>query len=118
VDPIRYPIPPAPAAIAHFCVRPDHVSMAEPDSQHLRKVCRKPVGTIRDDFGDPPDIHIICRHFAFEHDGNPDEPCGSINCPQFLLLTYRDKLASLGIDTEDVVEEALQKRIAQRKGSG
>ena len=87
------------------------------DTSPLCRVCGKPVGTIRDDFGDPPDVHIICRHFAFEHDGNPDEPCASINCPQFLLQTYRQKLASLGVDTDDVVEDAIQRRIAQRKGS-
>jgi len=27
---------------------------------------------------------------------------------------YRDKLATLGVDTDDLVEEALQKRIARR----
>jgi hypothetical protein len=91
--------------------------MGAKNSGPLCRVCGKPVGTIRDDFGDPPDVHIICRHFAFEHEGNPDQPCGHINCPQFLLQTYRLKLASLGIDTDDVVEEAIQKRISRRKSS-
>jgi hypothetical protein len=83
----------------------------------LCRVCGKPLGTIRDDFGFPTDAHLICHHFAFEHDGNPDEPCVKINCPQFLLQTYRLKLASLGVDTDNVIEEAIQRRIAKQKGS-
>jgi len=87
------------------------------DSRPLCKVCGKPVGTIRDDFGEPQDVHITCRHFAFEHVGNPDEPCGDINCPHFLLRTYREKLASLGVDADEVVEEALRKRRVARKSA-
>jgi hypothetical protein len=62
-------------------------------------------------------MHHICYHIAFEHDTDPDQPCRNINCLQFLLHVYREKLATLGVDTDDLVEEALQKRIAGRKDS-
>ena len=62
-------------------------------------------------------MHHICYHIMFEHDADPDAPCRHINCFQFLLQAYREKLAQLGVDTDDVVEEALQKRIARRKDS-
>lgn len=84
----------------------------------LCRLCGKPVGPHNPDFLDPaPDMHHICYHIAFEHDADPDEPCRHINCLQFLLQTYREKLAQLGVDTDDVVEEALQRRIARRKDS-
>jgi hypothetical protein len=81
----------------------------------LCKLCGKPVGPHNPDFPDPaPDMHHICYHIAFEHDTDPDQPCRHINCLQFLLQVYRDKLVALGVDTDDLVDQALQKRIARR----
>ena len=87
------------------------------DSRPPCRVCGKPVGTIRDDFGDPPDVHLLCNHMAFHHDADPDQPCQRIDCPWFIFQAYKDKLLSLGLNADDVVEEAIQRRIAQRKGS-
>jgi hypothetical protein len=87
-------------------------------SDPLCRLCGKPVGPHNPDFLDPaPDMHHICYHIAFEHDTDPDQPCQKITFLQFLLQTYREKLATLGVDADDVVEEALQKSIAKRKNS-
>jgi hypothetical protein len=82
------------------------------------RFCGKPVGPHNPDFPDPaPDMHLICYHFAFEHDTDPDDACRHINCPNFLLQVFRQKLANLGVNADDVVEQALQERIAARKRS-
>ena len=93
--------------------------MESKESSPLCRLCGKPLGTRSGDydFGGPDDVHWICYHFVVEHTGNPDEPCAMITCPLFTLEAYYWKLGSLGVDQDDVVEEAIQKRIAARKGS-
>ena len=78
-------------------------------STPMCRVCGKPVA-VSGEFGEPTDVHLICYHFAFEHDADPDQPCGKINCLQFILQAYKEKLIALGQDADEVVEEAIRKR--------
>jgi hypothetical protein len=55
-------------------------------------------------------MHWLCFHIVFEHDGDPDEPCGDPSCPRWHVLVYRRELERLGHDPNDVLGRAIDER--------
>ncbi|HEX2093043.1 MAG TPA: hypothetical protein VHG28_11600 [Longimicrobiaceae bacterium] len=55
-------------------------------------------------------MHWLCFHLEFEHDGDPDAPCGDPSCPWYHLQVFRRELASLGRDPEEVLSSAIHER--------
>jgi hypothetical protein len=52
-------------------------------------------------------MHWLCFHIAFEHGGDPDEPCADVSCPRWHEQVYKQKLAELGHDPQKVLDDAV-----------
>jgi hypothetical protein len=55
-------------------------------------------------------MHWLCFHLEYEHDADPDEPCGDIgSCPWWQIKFLKQELVRLGSDPEEALERALKK---------
>jgi hypothetical protein len=55
-------------------------------------------------------MHWLCFHLEFEHEGDPDEPCGDPSCPWWHIEVFRRKLAGVGLSPDTVISEAINER--------
>ncbi|WP_157281831.1 hypothetical protein [Pelomonas sp. Root1237] len=55
-------------------------------------------------------MHWLCFHLEFEHQGDPDEPCGDPGCPWWHIEVLRRKLGELGSDPAAVIKAAIDER--------
>ncbi|MDQ3813293.1 MAG: hypothetical protein M3347_05015 [Armatimonadota bacterium] len=72
--------------------------------------CHKPVIVHQDDYQLFERMHWLCFHLEFEHDGDPDEPCGDPSCPWWHIQVFRRKLEELAIDPDEVIGQAIKER--------
>lgn len=78
--------------------------------QKICKRCGKPVTVYADDFDLFEQMHWLCFHLEFEHEGDPDEPCGDPSCPRWQIEVFREALTELGHNPEIVLERAIKER--------
>ncbi len=57
-------------------------------------------------------MHWLCFHLEYEHDGDPDQPCGEPSCPQWRLQVYESKLRELGANPTEILAAAVEKRFS------
>ncbi|MCF8210512.1 MAG: hypothetical protein K9K38_14095 [Rhodoferax sp.] len=77
-----------------------------PDEPLLCLACKKPVEVFKDDYDVFEQMHWLCFHLQFEHEGDPDEDCGDPSCPWGVIDALEQKLRSLGIDPAQVRADA------------
>jgi predicted nucleotidyltransferase len=53
-------------------------------------------------------MHWLCFHLEFEHEGDPDIHCDDPSCPWWLIKVYKEKLKSMGLDPEEIMEQAIK----------
>jgi hypothetical protein len=80
--------------------------LVQSDEQLLCVACRKPVEVSKNDYEIFEQMHWLCFHLLFEHDGDPDEACGDPSCPWGRIDVLEQKLRSLGIDPAQVQADA------------
>jgi hypothetical protein len=81
------------------------------DQQPLLCVrCHQPVTIHRSDYDLFEQMHWLCFHLEFEHQADPDEPCSDPSCPRWHIEVFRAKLAELGYDPQEVLNDAINKR--------
>ncbi len=72
--------------------------------------CNKPVVENKDQYEIFEKMHWLCFHFEYEHEGDPDRPCSDPSCPWWQLEAYKNKLESMGLDSKEVLEQAIKER--------
>ncbi len=72
--------------------------------------CHKPVKVHQREYEIFEKMHWLCFHLEFEHEGDPDEPCGDSSCPWWHIEVYRRKLEQLGIEPQAILEQAINER--------
>lgn len=80
------------------------------DQEKLCKRCGKPVEVFAADYDLFEQMHWLCFHLEFEHEGDPDEACGDPSCPWEHIEVFKDKLREIGLDPGQVLEEGIYKR--------
>ncbi len=53
-------------------------------------------------------MHWLCFHLEYEHSADPDAPCGDPSCPWRAIKIYREALAKLGRDPDEVFAQAIE----------
>lgn len=54
-------------------------------------------------------MHWLCFHLEYEHDTDPDVPCGDIaGCPWWTIRYYEERLRRLGVDPKEVRQQGLE----------
>ncbi len=81
--------------------------MTEPK---LCKRCNKPVVVSAEQYDLFEQMHWLCFHLEFEHEGDPDTPCQDPSCPWWHIEVFKAKLKEMGVDTEAVMKEAIRER--------
>jgi hypothetical protein len=80
--------------------------MSSPTSVCVR--CQKPVVVNRSQYETFEKMHWLCFHLEYEHDADPDEPCGDISsCPWWQIEFLKQELVRLGRDPKEALERAL-----------
>jgi hypothetical protein len=73
----------------------------------LCKRCNRPVVANTEQFDVFEQMHWLCFHLEFEHEGDPDRPCQDPSCPWWHIEVFKGKLEEMGIDIETVMKEAV-----------
>lgn len=60
-------------------------------------------------------MHWLCFHFAFEHNGDPDEPCRSRHCPTWHLQILKAYIQQQGHDPELIINKEVERVWSQEK---
>jgi hypothetical protein len=76
----------------------------------LCRRCEKPVVVNAESYDVFEQMHWLCFHLEFEHDGDPDQACGDPGCPWWHIEVLKVKLKEIGLDPQVVVAEAIGKR--------
>jgi hypothetical protein len=77
------------------------------------KICRRcdePVTVNAESYDVFEGMHWLCFHLEFEHQADPDEPCGDPGCPWWHIAVLKEKLSQLGCDPKLAIKEAIAKR--------
>ena len=82
--------------------------MSATDIYNKCKLCGGDVIKNSDSYDVFEQMHWLCFHIMFEHDGDVDVVCSDPWCPWFLIQTYEEKLKSLGHDPQDVHLQAVR----------
>lgn len=72
--------------------------------------CNKPVEENKDQYEVYEKMHWLCFHLEYEHEGDPDRPCGDPACPWWQIEIYQNKLKDLGLEPKDILEQAIEDR--------
>jgi hypothetical protein len=88
----------------------EELDMTTPPDQKLCKRCGKPVTVHAAEFDVFEQMHWLCFHLEFEHEGDPDTPCGDPSCPWWHIEVFRRALTELGHDPKTVLERASKER--------
>jgi hypothetical protein len=78
--------------------------------EKLCKRCKRPVTLNVQNYDVFEQMHWLCFHLEYEHDGDPDKACGDPSCPWWHIEVLKQKLSQLGLDPESVIDEAIAKR--------
>lgn len=84
--------------------------MSTPNDTKICKRCKQPVIVSADRYDVFEQMHWLCFHLEYEHQADPDESCGDVDCPWWHIEVLRDKLRQLGVDPQQVIHEAIDKR--------
>ena len=76
----------------------------------LCKRCGKPVEVNAASYDVFEQMHWLCFHMEFEHDGDPDQPCGDPSCPWWHIEVFKHKLREVGFDPGQVIADAVKER--------
>jgi len=74
------------------------------------KRCNLPVIENADQYGVFENMHWLCFHLEFEHEGDPDAACGDPSCPWWHIAALEGKLVELGFDPQQVLLEATKEK--------
>ena len=80
------------------------------EPRRICKCCNKPVEVSAESYDIFEQMHWLCFHLEFEHEGDPDKACGDPSCPWWHIEVFKEKLKTLGIDTEQVMSDAIKQR--------
>lgn len=69
--------------------------------------CNLPVEANADSYELFERMHWLCFHLEFEHQGDPDRPCGDPSCPWWHIEVLRRKLTELGVDPDIAIKDAI-----------
>ena len=72
--------------------------------------CNKPVEVNRELYDVYERMHWLCFHLEYEHEGDPDRPCNDPSCIWWQLEVYKNKLENMGVDSKEVLEQAIKER--------
>jgi hypothetical protein len=72
--------------------------------------CDKPVEKYSDDYEVFEQMHWLCFHLVFEHEGDPDVACNDPSCPWWHIEVLRNKLTELGVDPQSAITDAVNKK--------
>jgi hypothetical protein len=78
--------------------------------QKLCKRCHQPVTVHAESYDVFEQMHWLCFHLEFEHQGDPDKACGDPSCPWWHIDVFKEKLRQLGVDPKLVIEDAIAQR--------
>jgi hypothetical protein len=84
-----------------------HIDMSE--LQFICTRCKKPVVANREHYQVQEQMHWLCFHLEFEHEGDPDSPCADPSCPWGRLERLRNELRLQGLDPQVIEERALKR---------
>lgn len=70
--------------------------------------CNKPVEENAESYDVFEQMHWLCFHLEFEHEGDPDRACDDVSCPWWYIEVLRAKLTSLGHNPKKVIENAIE----------
>lgn len=56
-------------------------------------------------------MHWLCFHLEFEHQGDPDQACNDPSCPWWHIEVFKEKLKQVGLDPDQVLSEAIQQQL-------
>jgi hypothetical protein len=76
------------------------------DQQLLCVACGRPVNANKKYYEVHEQMHWLCFHLLFEHQGDPDEACDDPSCPWRRIDALEKKLRSLGVDPDQVHDDA------------
>ncbi|MBK7001813.1 MAG: hypothetical protein IPH35_18100 [Rhodoferax sp.] len=82
----------------------------ESTNDKLCKHCGKPVVATLGSYDVQEQMHWLCFHLLFEHEGAPDRPCDDPSCPWWHIAAYESKLSQIGIDPKQVISEAIDEK--------
>ncbi len=72
--------------------------------------CGKPVKVYPESYQVFERMHWLSFHLEFEHEGDPDEPCGDPTCPWWHIQVYKRALERSGHSPEEVLTQAMRER--------
>lgn len=78
--------------------------------QKICRRCNRPVTANVEHYDVFEQMHWLCFHLEYEHDGDPDKTCGDPSCPWWRIDVLERKITQLGLDPEAVIEEAIKQR--------
>ncbi len=74
------------------------------------KRCKLPVTVNASNYDVFEQMHWLCFHLEYEHEGDPDKACGDPGCPWQHIDILEEKLRQLGVDPDAVIEETITRR--------
>jgi hypothetical protein len=80
------------------------------NEQKICKRCNQPVVKNAESYDVFEQMHWLCFHLEFEHEGDPDNPCGDPSCPWYHIEVFKEKLKELGVDSQQTLEAAIVQR--------
>ncbi len=80
------------------------------ENSKICEYCNSPVIANADNYEIFENMHWLCFHLNFEHSGDRDESCDDPSCPWWHIEIYIEKLKSLGLDPQTVIEDAVKER--------
>ena len=78
--------------------------------EKICKRCNKPVLENAQTYDVFEQMHWLCFHLEYEHEGDPDTACGDPSCPWWHIEVLKQKLSELGVDPHAVIKQAIAKR--------
>jgi hypothetical protein len=72
--------------------------------------CGKPVEVHQKEYDLHERMHWLCFHLEFEHEGDPDKACADPSCPWWHIQVYRQQLEKMGVNSSDILNQAIVNR--------
>ena len=79
-------------------------------SELICKRCKNPVVENKDQYDVFEQMHWLCFHLEFEHEGDPDVACSDPSCPWWQIEVLKNELVQMGIDPTQVINQAVKTR--------
>ncbi len=72
------------------------------------KSCGKPIEDSKENIDMFEGMHWLCFHYAFEHQGDPDEPCRSRHCPTWHLEILKKYVSNQGSNPTEIINTEIE----------